>query len=152
VTTRPPFGTAQYPATVAVVIQVEHADGTIDELEATDIRGPVTTDSADLTPPPDVTDLLTDAPVIRPAGPWQFSLTVTAGHFTYCEDLHPLDSRLMQLTDAMHDDDREAIRAELARLREVLRGADYYPDIADALEVVEEAARSIRALLSDMVR
>jgi hypothetical protein len=152
VTTRPPHGLAQYPATVAVVIQVEHADGTIDELEATDIRGPITTATVDVAPPPDVLDLLADAPVIRPAGPWQLTLTLTAGHFHYCEDLATLDGRLMQLTDAMHDDDREAIRAEMARLREVLRGADHYPDIADALEVVEEAARSIRALLADMVR
>ena len=62
----------------------------------------------------------------------------------------PLDDRIMALTEGLPEEQQQAIRAPLAYVREAWRGADYYPDIDRALEVIEENTAEIRRQLAEL--
>jgi hypothetical protein len=62
-------------------------------------------------------------------------------------ELQSLDDRLMEMSARMPEDVRENMQSCLAVIREAWRGADYYPDVTEALEVIEENVTTIRSIL-----
>lgn len=64
--------------------------------------------------------------------------------------MESLDDRLMRLTAGMPEQTASDARSCLAAIREAWRGADYYPDVTEALQVIEENAAALRQYLNDV--
>jgi len=58
-----------------------------------------------------------------------------------------LDDRILAHSQGLPENQREEMRAHLTYLREAWRGGNHYADMAEALEVIEENAAALRALL-----
>jgi hypothetical protein len=113
------------------------------EVAAVDILGPVgivmTEPEPGELPPADA--------LAPPPGPITLTLTVTARRIEFATVLHPLDARLLALTEAMPGPQAEAVRAALAAMGEAWRGDGIAPGLDRALTVIERSARRLRGLL-----
>jgi hypothetical protein len=135
-------------ACTGVTLHLDLPDGSAAEVEVIDPLGParLTLDE------PTARDVRDNGAVVLlpPPPPMTLTVNVTARRIHFATQLTPPDSRLLAYADLLGADhpDAEAMRAALARIREAWRGGDHYPDLAEALQVIEENAAELRRLLS----
>ncbi|MGV9364503.1 hypothetical protein [Amycolatopsis sp. NPDC003731] len=63
-------------------------------------------------------------------------------------ELEDLDGRLMAFADQLGGEDGENLRHALTSVREVWRGADRWPSLAEDAQVLAENAQTIAAILT----
>jgi hypothetical protein len=122
-----------------VTVHLELPGAVAAEAEAVELCGPVRLAVTDAVSPP----AITDPPGLALPAPVTLTVTVTARRVHFATELAPLDARLLALAADMPPDQAEPIGAALARIREAWRGGDHYPDAAEALTTIAEAAAEL---------